>query len=845
MTGADELVDLHPNVTVVSGLDDRARRLLVDAVAGLARGETPGVPGLLEAHGVLFDLSPEVLALLEVAAADVQPVVSVAHLPEGRFDPAARERVAAQRAVAVLEERVAAMADECTRADEARAAAADAVDWARRSAEPGEADAAGQIEAVDALASEVDLAIEQRRRLEEELAAATSGLEAATARRAEVEAATAGVRSRRHELAIRCADLATQLDQARLARDPEAAEAAEAAAAQLAAVEAELAAGRDAGRAVAAEGAPSPEPTPDRLARLQRQIEEVEPRLAAFGPAEVDVVAEALEAVRVVVAEGPVPVPEAVALADQLDELEVDLVATAGVGATTGGLAEARARVDAAQRALIEAEQSVRTRVLDRATVDRLEDTHARLLEAIDKAEGRLGGGKARRLVDSLRVTENGVLVELGFSSYSDYMMGYSLVQADPQKEAALDNARADLARAEDAWQALEADTAAELARAERLERRRRLMDKAGVLVGHPVPAGAMVEELRALRAPKEAAPELVEDLRLALDKVGVAVQGHDLGQEDLVMLAELWLAEASEAAPREEGLRAELEALVAERADAIAALEADPEEESAGEARGSERLTAAVEQVTAAEERRRAHDEAEGIVTALTRELAAAAEHERTAADAAAEAEATMADAAAHEAEQRAELDRLEAALVAAQRAEAEGNEALRASRDHERPVSPGEQTTALADAEAALAVEQARVAQLTDGLQALQEECATARASLAALEPVDATEDPADGGEALSVAEEIEWYLLARMAAQRAVSVAGSLPLLLDGALAGLGEDDLAHLLGRLERMADAVQVIVISDDPLAAQWAVATGPERAAVVHPEASVPSGATA
>jgi hypothetical protein len=88
-------------------------------------------------------------------------------------------------------------------------------------------------------------------------------------------------------------------------------------------------------------------------------------------------------------------------------------------------------------------------------------------------------------------------------------------------------------------------------------------------------------------------------------------------------------------------------------------------------------------------------------------------------------------------------------------------------------------------------------------------------------------------DGG---SMAEEVEWYLLARLAAQRAVCLAGSVPLLLDGALDGLDEHELAHVLGRLERMADAVQVIVVSDDPVAASWAESAGQERAAVIQPQ---------
>ena len=85
-------------------------------------------------------------------------------------------------------------------------------------------------------------------------------------------------------------------------------------------------------------------------------------------------------------------------------------------------------------------------------------------------------------------------------------------------------------------------------------------------------------------------------------------------------------------------------------------------------------------------------------------------------------------------------------------------------------------------------------------------------------------------------SIAEELEWYLLARLAAQRAVCLGGSLPLLLDDALAGLEDDQLATSSGRLERMADAVQVIVVTDDPRAALWALAVGQDRAAAVEPQ---------
>src|SRR5690606_30564405 len=61
-----------------------------------------------------------------------------------------------------------------------------------------------------------------------------------------------------------------------------------------------------------------------------------------------------------------------------------------------------------------------------------------------------------------------------------------------------------------------------------------------------------------------------------------------------------------------------------------------------------------------------------------------------------------------------------------------------------------------------------------------------------------------------------ELEWYLVARLAAQRSVSVAGSAPLLLDDPFTGLSDSHVRHLLDRLERVAETVQIIVVSDHP-----------------------------
>ena len=71
--GSDEsALDFHPMVTVVQGLGPSGRDLVLSVARSLPLGGDPGVGGLLEAHGVLLDLSGETLGLLDLASeADV------------------------------------------------------------------------------------------------------------------------------------------------------------------------------------------------------------------------------------------------------------------------------------------------------------------------------------------------------------------------------------------------------------------------------------------------------------------------------------------------------------------------------------------------------------------------------------------------------------------------------------------------------------------------------------------------------------------------------------------------------------------------------------------------------
>lgn len=78
------------------------------------------------------------------------------------------------------------------------------------------------------------------------------------------------------------------------------------------------------------------------------------------------------------------------------------------------------------------------------------------------------------------------------------------------------------------------------------------------------------------------------------------------------------------------------------------------------------------------------------------------------------------------------------------------------------------------------------------------------------------------------------VEWYVLARLAQQRSVSYVGSVPLLVDDAFADQDFADMGSVLGRLERMAEAVQVIWLTDDVDVRSWAGGRADSVAGVIE-----------
>ena len=840
-TGRDQLLDFHPNMTVVQGLDDGSHQVLVEAVAGLARGECPLEGGLLEAHGVLFELRADLLALFDTSPDDLDTIVRAGDLPTKPLTVDGRELRAREHDFEQLLARIAERAERLSQARGAAAAATAAVDQARRARGEAESGAARRLEDIATANRRLDQLTQLRRRVDEQLSELHPEKGAADAVRQEVENRTAPLREAAQVASARQAELETALEQAMAARDPESENALRQAQADLQALIAALQAEQDAAAAAAPAGVEDPpvevEPVAQRLERLEARLAELDRVLVAVAAVDPSDVAEALALLQGGDSMEQIAVPEALALADELDSIPVELGEDVTEPLAEESLSGARERLDDARQALLEATQAVRNPELDRDEVDRLEDAHDALLDAIDKADARFAGSRARERVVALRATEAAVLDRLGFASYSDFMMGNSTVQVDPEKAAALDAAREALAAAEAEWHRLERATDDALARAAVLDHRRGLIGRARGLLSAAVPLGDVPQALRDLRVPATSADVSAARLQAALERAGVELGDEDLDHVELGLIADAWLSEVSSADARrwttqeerihvEDELRALQSEIAASASDEDGTNEQDPDEDWAA------RLTAVRERVDEAETRWLAHDIADERAAAIRADLDVATTAAHAARQAAVGAEEEVAAAGA-------------ALTAVVERERALEDQRARAAADETEVAASIEVLRAQASADPATldaAIESALAAQrvVEDALDAeiaavsvLDAEGQVVAAEVERLQEIVATQDPDSATEA----EVLEWYLLARLAAQRSVSVAGSLPLLLDDALRGVDGRGVDHLLGRLERMAEAVQVIVISDDPVAAAWATAAGPARAAVVRPSA--------
>ena len=836
-------IELHGQVTVVRGLDPLRRSWLIDVLGRLASGQDPDAAGELVAHGVVFPLDRTSLALLDLER-PVPSVVRSEDLPG--HDPRVAQAVS-DRDRALIRRRE--LTQQITEQREALGAAV-----AERT------DATEELEALrrgDGAAREAQAAADAARaRLDAELASASAERarnrealnSAVLARGVASEARVASAerleraRERRRTAMKKATEAAAALEQARplVADDPTD---------LLVARRVELASAE----AAAGEADPDQDSSPvsRMLADLERRRVELVRLQEAVGDPGAGAVRGSLDQLLGAGTEAA-PVVAALALADTWRDLHQQLSALdSGV---SGEEYAAEQRVAEARQAVIEAEVEYNQPVLTPEQITKVEAAHALVLEAQDRTEGRFGGSRLRKKLEDARAEERRVLERLGFSTYADYMMSSSSRGVGPANRSTLETARARLKLAEEGLAALPGAADRARRRTELLQRRDAVAPRVAALLGHEPTGPESEDELRSLREPAAPSDSAMAELARQLTAVGVAVVGPPYDRDDLVLLARFYLSEQETADERRSDIDHALDALdhailavrdardrgqhdlppldpLPELAQPIAEPAADGDAAAQAvtlrQARWAD-VEAARSAVAEAEAAVAQHRQASAALGGLEADLARCGVEEEQAAAAVAEAEAEVAlangaafdDAVAAANEAEAALARSTAREEGARRAieEFSGEAGVAAMiQAAEERVANGEQRVT-----AAAAAEQATAAQLAEVDAAFAAATAAEEQALADAASIDRAE----------LVDDIDWELMSRLAALRSVGLAGSLPLVLDDPFTVLDDDEVTNVLDRLVRLADAVQVIVITDREAAVAWAAQIGSEKALV-------------
>jgi hypothetical protein len=392
--------------------------------------------------------------------------------------------------------------------------------------------------------------------------------------------------------------------------------------------------------------------------------------------------------------------------------------------------------------------------------------------EAVLEAESKSAGRLRRggsKRFDDAAAAQQVILDRVGFPTWSAYVMGAGLLGIDPIAEERLERARIDHEAAESHWAQVAADIENNPEHRALLDRLEAIYLEAFDLLGGDDDQGDLEGALRAVLVPKA---EVSQDELVDALAYQLELVGLSLGPGpgvDRVMMA-------ADAFLSEVSVLSErITELNQERDETQVELADARHAVSAFEA--AEAAAAAEPTIDLTDSPEDSRAAAEADLEELTRELERANEDEALYADQL-EARLALVDAATQvEAVASARVVRIASQLAAA---------------EADQPAAPGEPPRPASD-------------------------------PAFDVDPADSDSGP----------EALEFYLLARLAAQRAVSYSGSVPLVIDDALAGQPEGLVRSLLDKLERMSEAVQVIYLSDDPVVASWAESVGIQRAAVV------------
>jgi len=522
-----------------------------------------------------------------------------------------------------------------------------------------------------------------------------------------------------------------------------------------------------------------------RLESLIEEASRIKRELKRLRRIRTTAVRDAHQALELAARAGEEPVPAAIDLAGRL-EASSQRMATVSTRRAGGRqqLHSLTERRDHAYDALVTATRNLRAPELDARLVDELETVHDEIFE-LDGRAGRIGVGKARRHLNELRAKEAALLERLGFGTWSSYVMGVSTNEADAERHRRYEIAKATYELAEE-----ELGRAAEVPLLDdpelvEIEREHtRLLEGARALCGGD-PGPDPIARLRALRQSSDASqlsvPDAAAALQMALVEAGATLPARSLAPNELFDIASSWLEEMSGVDGRVAAITVErdrVEAAITSAADELKVLDEIPDPVPPPSV-DPELVDHARATVADCERRVRRHVAAETELVELAARLAAVDEREAGLRHALDDREAELTEATA-------QLERAQADAVAARN----------------RPVPQPAAPPSSADAPASGASRR--------------------RSAI-------------DAGSAL--ADAVEWYVLARLAQQRAVSFVGSVPMAIDDAFDRWSVDEMSEVYGRLARMSEVIQMIYLTDDPDVVAWARDLGPDRAAVIDARA--------
>lgn len=491
----ESALDFHPVITVVSGLGPNGRDQVRRAVAALPKGDDPGCGGLIEAHGLMLDLTADNLAMLDLHG-DLDPVVSATDLPRstsavpGVAAPGATTRMSVEQ---FLEVTPPGVHPELDAARKAQADAKQALDILQQAAERSRQD----LREASARRERALVALEDATRARAAIDA-TDDADGDGADAGEAEAAMSpeDVARRRAELDERITELRAE------------------------------------------------------LARIDKGLDE----LSSLDTRPIQVL---LDALKNPVPVEFVPSERASELADEFVRLQAavkqleDRLEAEGRGPATAmqRLEEARAEVAAAEKAMAKPE-------LSQEDIDELEAVHEEVLEAEKKASGFGGRGK-KRLEEAL-AKEQAVLDRVGFPTWSAYVMGAGLLAIDPIAEQRLEKARFELEAAEAHWAQISAAIEADPEHSQLLDELEAVYLEAFDLLEGDEPED-LEAALRDLKVPKRevTTEELVDALAYQLELVGLSL-GDRPTEDRAIVAAEAFLEETAMITQRVEELRAE-----------------------------------------------------------------------------------------------------------------------------------------------------------------------------------------------------------------------------------------------------------------------------------------------